>query len=255
MRSVLTRARRFGSRLLNRDKVDVRSAMLRGSVAERMIAGRKVRWLITNAGDEIQSKQLRDGFYEIAELQQLAEDIGNVRAVLDVGANIGNHSVFFAAIMGAKSITMIEPFPPATEHLLANLALNAGEFDEVAIHRCALGAGTGTIGLVPPTDFNIGLTRIETGTSANDSVGLTSGDALGLERVDLVKIDVEGGELDVLLGLEATLRRCGPAIYIETSDLMKDQIERYLAGLSYELVRATEAYGNQFNMTFRRLPV
>ena len=231
-------------------RVGAGRALDNGSIAERTVDGTAVRWLITNAGDDIQSAQLRDGFYELADLRRLAEDVGPVRTVLDVGANIGNHAVFFTAMMGVKELVLIEPFSEAADHLMVNLALNSSNIQTVILHRCALGASEGTASLFPPTEFNIGLTRVEFHDHGQGEVRVATGDQLKFSTLDLLKIDVEGTEMEVLRGLENTIRTHKPAIYLETSRETRQTAVSFLKSLSYRLHRAAEAYETQFNLTF-----
>ncbi len=58
--------------------------------------------------------------------------------VIDVGANIGNHTVFFAGVMGAP-VVAVEPDPANLALLQRNLAVN-GLAGRVQVHACALGA-------------------------------------------------------------------------------------------------------------------
>ncbi|NJC06472.1 FkbM family methyltransferase [Sphingomonas kaistensis] len=231
--------------------LDVPTAIARGRVEQRQCRGRDVRWLITNRNDEVQLRQLAEGFYEASELLQLAEDVGSRPRVLDVGANIGNHSIFFLQHMEARSLTLIEPFARARSHLLANLALNAAEAAQIDLHAVALGARDSRGEIVESSQFNLGMTRVA--EAADGNVIVRRGDDLFRDRdFDLVKIDVEGSEVDVLDGLEDLLRRCRPAIYVEVGNPLRDIVVDKVIGLGLRLVREKEAYGSQRNLTFAR---
>lgn len=228
--------------------LDVATAARKGRVVSRSAAGVTVRWLITNSNDEIQSRQLADGFYELPELDNLCRDVGPRRSVLDVGANIGNHAVFFLKKMGCQKLIAVEPYPAAFQHLLVNLGLNASPKLDVRTVGIALSAQGGHGTIVAPTTFNIGLTKID--RSAGGDVKIVKGDDLiGADAVDLVKIDVEGMELDVLTGLDALLRRCRPAIYVEVGETTKAAVLNLAAALDYRVVRDTVAYNVQSNLT------
>lgn len=240
IRALLEPIRRNGS-------FDVPTAMAKGRVVSRHVGGAAVRWLITNANDEIQSRQLADGFYELAELEQLREDVGPRQAVLDVGANIGNHCIFFIKRMGCRTLIAVEPFSPALQQLNANLALNLAEPLDIRLAGVALGEGADSAAIVPPSRDNIGLTKLNIGAG---DVPVTRGDDLvGSTAIDLIKIDVEGMELAVLSGLFGTIRDCRPAIYIEASRESRDAVVALLASAGYRLVRESRAYGTQYNLT------
>ena len=229
-------------------KVPVAEALARGLVADCQVDNRIVRWLINNRADEFLLAQRQQGFAELAELRQLGADVGPVETVLDVGANVGNHALYFALFMGARSLTLVEPFAEAADHLLANFALNGPELRHFALHRLALGAARSTAALIPPSEFNIGLTRVDEGSGG--TVPVIPGDDLRLERVDLIKIDVEGGEIGVLQGLRATLAAHRPALYVEVGASTRQAVTAMLAELGYLELRAIEAHQGQSNITF-----
>ncbi|UUR08423.1 FkbM family methyltransferase [Sphingomonas glaciei] len=231
--------------------LDVPTAVAKGRVEQRHLRGKDVRWLITNRNDEVQLRQLAEGFYEANELIQLAEDVGPRARVLDVGANIGNHSIFFHQHMEARSLTLVEPFARARTHLLANLALNAAEVAHIDLHAVALGARDSRGEIVEPSHFNLGMTRVAE-TATGDIIVRRGDDLFGEREFDLVKIDVEGSEVEVIDGLEQLLRRCRPAIYVEVGNPLRDIVVDKLIGLGLRLVREKEAYGSQRNLTFAR---
>nr|WP_245933001.1 FkbM family methyltransferase [Caballeronia novacaledonica] len=65
------------------------------------------------------------------------------------------------------------------------------------------------------------------------AVPMISIDSLALERVDFIKIDVEGMEMDVLKGAAETLKRCAPVLLVETLKSDANAIRTFLAGVGY----------------------
>lgn len=229
-------------------RLTVPQAVVRGRIATRQVGERSIRWLVTNSNDEIQRSQLSLGFYELHELKQLASDVGRRQNVLDVGANIGNHAVYFVQFMGARNLVLAEPFAAARQHLLVNLALNAGEGTSIDLWAGALGADTGLGELIEPSAFNIGLTKVH--ATANGSVPIRTGDDLvGGRPIDLVKIDVEGGEIAVLKGLMRVLESHKPAIYLEVSSATRGRAQQLLGSVGYRIIRESVAYVGQSNLT------
>jgi len=226
----------------------VEAALRKGRISTRAVNGRSVRWLITNRNDEIQSRQLEQGYYELDELQQLKGDLGSCPTVLDVGANIGNHAVFFCQHMGCRKLTLVEPYWPALSHLLVNLALNDLEGVEGGFLPFALGATSSKAAIVPPTRFNIGLTRLDL-DRAGDIRVVKGDEVMSGEPLDLIKIDVEGMELAVLAGLSEVLTRDRPAIYVEVDRLHRAAFLQLLKKFRYRVVRESSAYGSQSNFT------
>jgi FkbM family methyltransferase len=140
--------------------------------------------------------------------------------VVDVGANIGVFTVYFAKEVGASGrVYSFEPQRSLYYILCGNLALN-GLNNVTAIHG-ALGATPGTI-FAPALDFakggNFGGLPLGGGTGgqvAGETVGVSTLDALDLERCNLIKIDVEGMECTVLRGAVQTLAKHKPLLYVE----------------------------------------
>ena len=171
------------------------------------------------------------------------EEVGFVKALLrlrrrhfgdgvvaiDCGANIGVHTVEWARMMhGWGEVVAFEAQEKVFYALAGNIALN-NCFNARAFWA-AVGAAPGAM-TVPVPDYHrpasygslelrqgartefIGQ-AIDYGVGTRTSV--VSLDSLGIGRVDLVKIDVEGMEPEVLAGSEETLRRCRPQLIVET---------------------------------------
>lgn len=136
--------------------------------------------------------------------------------VVEAGANIGVHTLAIAQQVGAPGrVLAFEPQRSVFQMLCANLALNG--LEQVEPHWAALGNTDGVI-TVPRLDSaqrqNFGGLSLGDAPSG-DRVRLARLDTLGLPACHLIKIDVEGMELDVLRGATDTIRRYGPLIYTE----------------------------------------
>ncbi len=154
--------------------------------------------------------------------------------VVDVGANIGTHTVFFAKAVGEKGIVVaFEPQRLVYQTLCGNVALNG--LTNVTCFPSAVGNERGII-TIPSIDprrvYNFGAVKAgaEGGGEPVDVVPL---DELGLQRCALIKVDVEGMEAKVLAGAKETIARCRPALFLEN-----DTVER-----SREVLEAVEALG------------
>jgi FkbM family methyltransferase len=137
--------------------------------------------------------------------------------VIDVGACIGNHSVWFAKAFGSN-VTAIEPHEPYLAHLRENLAAN--NIDAI-VHDCALGsrpalADTKLVGCEGMTTVVKGW-RIHVKTL--DFIACL-GTAMEIQRPDVIKIDVEGYEMPVLRGAQRVIDRWRPVLYVEGNALM-----------------------------------
>jgi FkbM family methyltransferase len=165
---------------------------------------------------------------EIALFQQLLEP-GMI--VVDAGANIGTHTVALARIVGPKgAVLAFEPQRIVFQTLAANAALNS--LTNVSCQQRALGDTLGLV-RVPPIDYaksnNFGGLPLGQDWAAGETVEVIRIDDLNLAVCHLIKIDVEGMELDVLRGAAATIERCQPALYVEIDRADKrDELLRWL---------------------------
>lgn len=179
-------------------------------------AGLPARMRLTNPADLIQAAHVRGGFFEADSLAKLkALTGGRAEAVVDVGANIGNHVVWYARHLGASRIYPVEPNPAALALLEQNINAN-GLGDRIDRRGLGLGAGRGDGRFRAETGDadNLGATRLV--AAADGGIETRSLDALlGGDRVDVIKIDAEGMEMDVLAGAEALIARDRPVIWVE----------------------------------------
>lgn len=221
--------------------------MLRSSVSDRTthFSYRDRTFTLTGtASNDHIVRQLRTSrsFYELELLEYLA-DVARLESdrgvVLDVGANIGNHAVFFGSFLGAHVIA-IEPNPAVVPLLEENLTVNHVRH---TVHRCAVGATEARGQIVLRDTSNVGAARVEAADAiSTDGITISTIDHLLATtpppgRIWLVKIDVEGSELEVLAGARATLAVHRPHIVIETATpAAHSAIARALAESEYRHV-------------------
>jgi FkbM family methyltransferase len=133
---------------------------------------------------------------------------------LDVGANVGYFSALVAKAAPGAQITAVEPEPTSLAFLRLNLWALA---PSARIFGLALSAGDRIVALERAV-ANPGDTRVRAGVDrATLLAPAAPGDELFVDDVfDLVKIDVQGGELDVISGMLSTLRRsAGVTLVVE----------------------------------------
>jgi len=173
--------------------------------------------------------------YLESELLGLAELAGPGAICVDVGAAAGLYTVTLSQLVGpAGQVHSVEPLPsarPVWSRLLA-----AGSAGNVRPHAMALGAepGTGVLsvpfGRYGPVSGRSFLTRGSHGLGSNAefaghvevpvTVGTLDGlcAAARLPRLDFVKIDIEGAELQVLHGGEQVIDEFRPALLVEIEE-------------------------------------
>lgn len=166
--------------------------------------------------------------------------------VLDVGANIGAVTVPLARKMfGWGYVVAIEAQEWSYYALAGNLALN-NLFNARAL-RIAVGAENGTLRipvLNPSAHASFGSLELKPTAYAEDigqqvdyangeTVDLRTIDSLGMGRLDLMKIDVEGMEQDVIDGAAETIAREHPIIFVETLKTSASDIASALARHGY----------------------
>jgi FkbM family methyltransferase len=169
---------------------------------------------------------IRYGEYGEREANFLIQLVNRPGVVVEVGANIGSHTVPLArqaAQVGAE-LVVFEPQPVVFQNLCANLALNG--LHNVRAWPWACGAQAETV-FFPRQDYrqqgNFGGVSMQTGEAA-DHIAVPCmrlDDVIGEQDVSLLKIDVEGFELAVLQGASRILQRFRPQVYLEN-----DRVER-----------------------------
>ena len=154
------------------------------------------------------------GEYSQIELDFLTSILNKDCVVYDVGANIGYHTTAFASV--AKKVYAFEPHPKN----YAMLEKNTEDLDNVYIGKYAVSDSRHTCYISdydPEKMGNFGAVSLIDDTSGikTDAIDL---DTAGLDLPDLIKIDVEGSELQVLQGCQEIIKIKKPVIYYEAHE-------------------------------------
>lgn len=196
----------------------------------------------------------RGQFYERKVLQYIHEHYhGGV--FVDVGSNIGNHTLWFA-LYCAEMVISIEPVKSLMEWQLENLKLN--DLDNVQAFNVALGdkPGPGRMVKVPENPrakwpWNLGMWRLEPG---DGSTRITTLDGLldehGITGIRLVKMDIEGLELKALIGATRLLKREHPALFLEAqTEVQACGLVAFLGAFGYI---GKQIYKNMYEFIWQR---
>jgi len=172
--------------------------------------------------DHVGDKIARQGLYEKENLLLLLALLKQIPSpvVLDIGANIGNHTLAFATV--ASQVHAFEPLPHIFNLLQDNISRN--QLANVTAYPLALSDQAGEDTLYMVLKGNFGASSFDKRTSGVEPVRVSKviGDAwlesCALPKPDLVKIDVEAHEVFVLRGLRHTLETHLPFITMEWND-------------------------------------
>lgn len=194
-------------------------------------------------------------FYEAGSLHHLLCHLAetNLRhfvsrgTVVDVGASIGNHTLFFVTVLGATAVVAVEPYLPSFLHLIKNLDANGlGETtDGVEVTTVLAAAGERAFfGRTERVDWpehpNVGMVRFVPDAEGPDRmVRLDDTVPDDMRPVTYIKIDVEGEALPVLLGTARLIDEDRPLITAEHDPEEKDAVFRFLQPYGYTVAPFT----------------
>jgi FkbM family methyltransferase len=187
---------------------------------------------------------------EPLESRLLAANLtGDAPVMLDVGANVGLHSIRTACARPAARICAFEPVTANYQVLCKNIARNQLRSRIEAVHA-AVGAEDGTVSI--SAGYGTGNWVGATNTRDVETVQAVSIDSFlekrAMNRVTLIKCDAEGYELHVLRGARRCLERLRPKLLLEVSEIWCRRFEyhpselfNFLGGLGYDYLRITAA--------------
>ena len=159
------------------------------------------------------------------------------KIVMDIGANIGNHALFISKF--ASTVHAFEPYEPARASLEEKIQVN--NIKNIIIHPLGLSDQKESIPYYPQDTECIGTGSFEKGFCASDeknaiTLEVDRGDdivaAKNISDVGLIKIDVEGFEIQVLKGLRSTLSNNRPVVIFETLPGTRESTETDLEIMS-----------------------
>ena len=206
-------------------------------VSYELVDTRHGRFLANPNDTYIGRALIEYGEFSELESQILLQLLPAGGTAVEVGANVGAHTVALARKAGAGGrIYAFEPQPVIFQNLCANLALNG--LTNVYPHNQACGAAPdrmrfpdinyGVVGNFGGVSLEM-LPHVETGMM----IDIVSLDSLGLRRCDLLKIDAEGMEQPVIEGAVELIKKSSPILYVEN-----DRLEQ-----SFDLIQTIQQLG------------
>jgi FkbM family methyltransferase len=191
------------------------------------------------------------GMYEMGTMNFIQENLSAGGTFIDAGANIGVMSLAAAKTVGTQGrVLSFEPHPETRTILEKNIALNG--FSQIEIQPLGLGSGrsTGTLFSEEKNRGGASLIDYEENDEHGAEIQIASLDSLveglNLDKLDLIKIDIEGWEFEMLKGAKETLNKLRPALIVEI-DLHRKleggtvaEMVDFLVELGYEVYRFPE---------------
>lgn len=194
--------------------------------------------------DHIQRTLLWYGFYEKDSILTWEKLIGRDSVVFDIGANIGYYTLIAAHKATHGSVHSFEPVHVNFQALEKNISLN--NLSNVIANACGISNAhsmekyyvssidnSGMSGMKPAENFS-GLVETINTITVDDYVREHD-----LERLDFVKIDIEGNELNALMGMKNVLQKFKPVIFIELVEKHLQKFDTNIAAV-YNFLRSYE---------------
>lgn len=201
----------------------------------------------------------RDDLYSLVKPEQI---------IFDVGGNIGDTALHFAQIQNnIGKIYCFEPVPVLFERLKKNVSINS--FTNINIQNIALSDKREDLFFnLPKAQNSSGIFLSHTASEESKKVhSLTLDDFCSenkIEKLDLIKIDVEGFELKVLMGAMQTLKKFKPKMFIEINDThlhraggSAKEVVNLLEQNSYKIFRAdnNDVVNSDYNFTNKHFDI
>lgn len=184
-----------------------------------------------DSGEALSDVIIRQGdYWEKDILEYLAFNHKQQEVIIDVGANIGNHSIYFSKYLNNYKIYAFEPVFDNYDLLVKNIEENNAN----VVPICAAVGDTHGPVKVTPNRGNMGASEVSS-EGSQETYQMSLDKINFIKKITLIKIDAEWYEPQVLVGANDTIQRDNPLILIE--DATGDRIPHLLMG-SYVIEKA-----------------
>jgi FkbM family methyltransferase len=224
---------------------------IEGTLVSTKKYGCTLRFFVGNRRDLLQSSHFKGEFYEAEELTLIQQYFKANGIFVDIGANVGNHTIFASKILKAQKVIPFELLPDALAILTANIALNRCQNVDWSFLGYGVSSSAERLSAERASyGNNLGGARFKPVANGEpQSFPAISADmALNNTWVDFIKIDIEGMEMDALKSLEQTVQRCRPTIFIEVDNYNQDTFATWCHQHKYAVVETTKRY--QWNLNY-----
>lgn len=184
-------------------------------------------------------------FYEQALLDEWTPLLGSPKVILDVGANLGNHTLYWATKLDVKKIFSFEPFPANYACLRKNVKNNGLNVVETVQFAVGDKCSKAHVNSFDPDNYGATSFEYAENSEQDDDIRVVTLDSvrdmMDIHNVDFVKIDTEGFELRVLNGMKSILEQDRPVLWIEVGDQTVADILSFLSQYHYQLAKMSGA--------------
>lgn len=195
--------------------------------------GKRTIFSVPDDTDHIAKAWIAGYYYEMPMLKYIEANY-NSGVFVDCGSHRGNHSIFFVQYCNA-SVIAFEPNKINYHNLLSNFEVN--NLNNLDARNLAISSKRGLSGLEPfgEENHNTGMYRLTDSKKHLMTKIDTLDSQIGETPVKLIKLDIEGQELNALRGATNILRTSKPALFIEcqeTKDML--EVDKFLQAYDYK---------------------
>lgn len=179
--------------------------------------------------DELVGAAIAGGHYEPHVTRAISSTLQPGDTFVDLGANIGYYSLLAAAIVGPGG--RVIGFEARPDNVwLARLSVRENGFRNVTLHNLAVADRATQLQMHAPDHTSLSKVVDESAEITEDFVAIPAvalDDALAdLARVDVIKMDIDGGEVRALRGMCGLLERCRPKLFFEYAPFTLHELGR-----------------------------
>jgi FkbM family methyltransferase len=216
--------------------------------------------------DGVQYCVYEEGAWEPSLSERIISELRRGDVFVDIGAHVGIHALVAARELQRLGAGHVFAFEPATDSAdRIEKAIERNRINNLKLVRAAIGESAGRIALRSDPTFGKHDAGVRSAFGPGNVVGefprvSFDGWALeaGLSRLDLMKIDIEGGELGALIGMRQTLARLHPrllfievnSVTLERAGVTKEQLYAELERSGYAPIETISDYEVDENVVF-----
>ena len=218
--------------------------------------GIPIKFELSGKNLAVEVANVAGSFYELAELEFVSENLGNKNIVVaDVGANIGNHALYFAKVMNVAKVIPTEFHPSVIQQLKKHISMNQANNIDLSKLGYAVGKtrGKAVIAEHPAKDWCLTeISMVDSKLAIAAEIEVMPLDELISEKIGFIKIDVQGSEIDALEGGRNLFLTSKPDALIEVTKLHVKEFMKFVEEIGFQIVKAFD-HGRYVNFYIKPL--